>query len=53
MEAHMQTNQGTIKLKLFYEHAPITVANFINLAKRIWKKKTIIIIKIQTTQVSI
>ncbi len=34
MEAHIQTNQGTIKLKLFYEHAPLTVANFINLATR-------------------
>ena len=34
MEAHMQTNQGTIKLKLFYEHAPLTVANFINLSNR-------------------
>ena len=34
LEAHIQTNQGTIKLKLFYEHAPLTVANFINLATR-------------------
>ena len=34
MEAHMRTNQGPIKLKLFYEQAPLTVANFINLANR-------------------
>ena len=34
MEAHIKTNQGTIKLKLFYEYTPITVSNFINLSKR-------------------
>ena len=34
MEAHIKTNKGTIKLKLFYEYAPITVSNFINLSKR-------------------
>jgi len=34
MEAHIKTNKGTIKLKLFYEYTPITVSNFINLAKR-------------------
>jgi len=34
MEAHIQTNHGTIKLKLFYDNAPITVANFINLSNR-------------------
>ena len=34
MEAHIQTNKGTIKLKLFYEQAPITVANFVNLSNR-------------------
>jgi len=33
------TNQGTFKVKLFSEHAPITVANFTDLAsgKREWK----------------
>ena len=34
MEAHIKTNKGTIKLTLFYKHAPITVSNFINLSKR-------------------
>ena len=34
MEAHIQTNKGTIKLNLFYKEAPITVANFINLSNR-------------------
>ena len=34
MEAHIHTNQGTIKLKLFYDNAPMTVANFVNLSKR-------------------
>ena len=34
MEAHIHTNKGTIKLTLFYKYTPITVANFINLAKR-------------------
>lgn len=34
MQAHIQTSKGTIKLKLFYKEAPITVANFINLSNR-------------------
>jgi len=34
MEAHIQTNKGTIKLNLFYKETPITVANFINLSNR-------------------
>ena len=34
MEAHIQTNKGTIKLDLFYEQAPITVSNFVNLSNR-------------------
>lgn len=34
MEAHIKTNKGTIKLKLFYEYTPITTSNFINLSKR-------------------
>lgn len=29
----METNQGTMKIKLFPEHAPKTVANFLGLAK--------------------
>mgnify|MGYP001352130539 FL=1 len=34
MKAHINTNKGTIKLNLFYTEAPITVSNFVNLAKR-------------------
>ena len=34
MQANIETNKGTIKLKLFYKEAPITVANFVNLSKR-------------------
>ena len=34
MEAHINTTKGTIKLSLFYEDAPMTVANFVNLSKR-------------------
>ena len=30
----LQTNRGTIHLRLFPEHAPVTVANFANLVKR-------------------
>ena len=34
MQANIITNKGTIELKLFYEEAPITVSNFVNLSKR-------------------
>jgi peptidyl-prolyl cis-trans isomerase B (cyclophilin B) len=34
MKAYINTNKGTIKLNLFYTEAPITVSNFVNLAKR-------------------
>jgi peptidyl-prolyl cis-trans isomerase B (cyclophilin B) len=34
MEAHIGTNKGKIKIKLFDNEAPLTVANFINLSKR-------------------
>ena len=34
VSAVMRTSQGDIKLKLFAEKAPITVANFVNLVKR-------------------
>ena len=34
MEAHIKTNKGIIKLKLFFDQTPITVANFVNLSKR-------------------
>ena len=34
MEAHIKTNKGIIKLTLFYEYAPITVSNFVNLSQR-------------------
>ena len=34
MEAHIKTNRGTIKLKLFYDLVPLTVSNFVNLANR-------------------
>jgi peptidyl-prolyl cis-trans isomerase B (cyclophilin B) len=32
--AVMRTNKGEIKLRLFADKAPVTVANFVNLAKR-------------------
>ncbi len=34
VSAVMRTNKGDIKLRLFADKAPITVANFVNLAKR-------------------
>ena len=34
MKATIYTNKGNIKLNLYHEKAPLTVANFINLAKR-------------------
>jgi peptidyl-prolyl cis-trans isomerase B (cyclophilin B) len=34
LKAVIETNKGTIKLKLFAEQTPITVANFVNLARR-------------------
>jgi len=34
MEAIIKTNKGAISLNLFIEKAPITVTNFINLAKK-------------------
>ena len=34
MEAHINTNKGIIKLNLFYEEAPLTVSNFVNLSKK-------------------
>ena len=34
MKATIQTNKGTINLNLFYDKAPITVSNFVNLANR-------------------
>ena len=34
MKARINTNKGIIKLNLFYKEAPITVSNFVNLAKR-------------------
>ena len=32
--AVMQTNKGTIRLRLFAEQAPVTVSNFVNLSLR-------------------
>lgn len=32
--ANIETNKGTIRLKLFAEETPVTVANFVNLARR-------------------
>ena len=32
--AQMKTSKGTIHLRLHPEHAPVTVANFVNLARR-------------------
>lgn len=34
MESHIETNKGTIKLTLFFEEAPLTVSNFVNLSNR-------------------
>jgi peptidyl-prolyl cis-trans isomerase B (cyclophilin B) len=34
LTATIETNKGTIKLRLFDEKAPFTVANFVNLANR-------------------
>lgn len=34
LKAMIQTSKGTIRLKLFPEKAPVTVCNFVNLAKR-------------------
>ena len=34
MKATIYTNKGNIKLNLYHEKAPLTVANFTNLAKR-------------------
>lgn len=34
MQATMHTNKGVINLELFDDQAPVTVANFINLAER-------------------
>jgi len=34
LTAKMETNKGTINLRLFAEQAPITVANFVNLSMR-------------------
>jgi len=34
MQANIETDKGIIKLKLFYDQTPITVANFVNLANR-------------------
>jgi peptidyl-prolyl cis-trans isomerase B (cyclophilin B) len=34
LNAHFKTSRGTIRIKLFAEQAPITVANFANLAQR-------------------
>ena len=34
MEAHINTNKGTIKLNLFYDLVQVTVSNFINLSNK-------------------
>lgn len=34
VKAVIETNKGTINLKLFAEQAPVTVGNFVNLARR-------------------
>ena len=34
LKAIIETNKGTIKLKLFAEQTPVTVGNFVNLAQR-------------------
>ena len=32
--AEMNTSRGVIRIRMYPEHAPVTVANFVNLAKR-------------------
>ena len=34
LQAHIATGRGTIKINLFADQAPVTVANFVNLARR-------------------
>ena len=34
LTAELLTNRGTIRVELFPQHAPLTVANFVNLARR-------------------
>ena len=34
MQATIHTNKGDIRLELFADQAPLTVANFVNLAER-------------------
>jgi len=34
LQAHIQTPRGTIHIRLFADHTPVTVANFVNLAQR-------------------
>ena len=34
MKANIKTNKGTIELDLFYDKAPITVSNFVNLSNK-------------------
>lgn len=34
LQAHIATNRGTIRLKLFAEQTPVTAASFVNLARR-------------------
>lgn len=34
MRATIHTNKGDIRLELYADHAPVTVANFVNLAQR-------------------
>lgn len=34
MQATIRTNKGTIRIELYAEQAPVTVANFVNLAQR-------------------
>ncbi|MDT8318309.1 MAG: peptidylprolyl isomerase [bacterium] len=39
LTAVIDTNKGNIRLKLFAEQTPVTVANFVNLAKRDYYKE--------------
>ena len=34
LQAHIATTRGTIKINLFPDQTPVTVANFVNLARR-------------------
>ena len=40
--ATFDTDRGPIKVELYPDKAPLTVANFVNLARRGWKRRRLI-----------